>query len=187
MHSIGGSFSKNFTSFLGLKHVVLRGESVVKLEDVGSRIGSMGPEPIRTDSFNYALALDHTFYRPYCLWPSGLSVTFQFFQTIVLDYEDDYINGILSTQADPVKLDEVDNTLTVSFMSNYLPGEVLKSWLLVSYGDDNDWWINPKLTYELTEKTSVSLGAHIYVGHADGFIGQMSKNDNIFFQIKFGI
>ena len=183
VHSIGGSFSKNFNKFLGLKHVVLRGESVLNLEDVGTR---MGPEPIRTDSFNYALAIDHTFYRPYCLWPSGLFVTFQFFQTIVLDYEHDYINGALSTQIDPVEIDEVDNSLTVSFMSNYLPGELLKTFLLISYGDDGEWWIFPKLSYELTEKTSVTLGAHIYSGPADGFIGQMSKNDNIFLQIKFG-
>ncbi|KPJ61327.1 MAG: hypothetical protein AMJ42_01200 [Deltaproteobacteria bacterium DG_8] len=186
-HSIGGSFSKNFTKFLGLKHVVLRGESVLRLEDVGSRMTKMGAEPIRTDNFNYALAIDHTFYRPYRLWPSGLSVTFQFFQSIILDYEHDYINGALSTQIDPVEIDEVENMLTLSFMSNYLPGEILKTWLLVSYGDDNEWWVNPELTYELTEKTKVILGAHIYSGHAEGLIGQMSKNDNIFLQIKFGI
>jgi len=187
VHSIGGSFSKNFTKFFGLKHVVLRGESVLRLEDVGTRITDMGADPIRTDNFNYALALDHTFYRPYRLWPTGLSVTFQFFQSIILDYEHDYINGALSTQMDPVKVDEVENMLTMSFMANYLPGELLKTWLLLSYGDDNEWWINPKISYELTEKTIISLGAHIFSGPADGFIGQMSKNDNIFLQIKYGI
>ena len=188
MHSIGGSFSKNFTEFLGLKHVVLRGETVLRLEDAGAKLSAAGTaEPIRTDSFNYALALDHTFYRPYRLWPTGLSVTFQFFQSVVLDYENSYINGATSTQTDPVELDEVDNTLTLSFMSNYLPGEVLKTFFLISYGDDNEWWFFPKLSYELTEKTTVSLGAHIYAGPADGFIGQMRKNNNIFMQIKFGI
>ena len=93
---------------------MLRGETVLKLEDVGTKLTSAGTtEPIRTDSFNYALALDHTFYRPYRLWPTGLSVTFQFFQSVVLDYESSYINGATSTQTDPVKLDEVENTLTL--------------------------------------------------------------------------
>ena len=187
VHSIGGSFSKNFTNFFGLKHVVLRGETVLRLEDVGTRLTDTGSAPIRTDNFNYALALDHTFYRPYSLWPTGLSVTLQFFQSIILDYEHDYISGVLSTLVDPVEVDEVENMFTVSFMANYLPGEVLKTWLLISYGDDGEWWINPKITYELTEKTSLVLGAHIYSGPADGFISQMSKNDNIFLQIKFGI
>jgi len=187
MHSIGGSFSKNFNRLFGLPHWVIRFESVFKLEDVGTRMTDVGSQPIRTDSFNYAIAIDHTFYRPYRLWGTGLSFTFQFFQSIILDYEHDYISGALSTPTDAVKVDEVENLFSMIFMANYLQGETLKPFLMLNYGDDGEWWISPQVGYELTEKTLVTLGAHIFSGNKDGFIGQMNKVDNIFLRIKFGI
>jgi len=201
--SIGGSFAKNFNSLFGIPHWVIRFETVFNLRDVGTKWGTAytmklpggrkikipGAQGTRTDNFNYCLAIDHRFHHPKGWWgPAGMDYTFQIFQTYILDYDHDFVNSALSTTRDTVKVDRYTTLLTSTFMTSYLQSEVLKPFLLVAYVvDDGAWWISPQISYELTEKTMVTLGTHIFTGPADTFIGQMNKLDNVFLRIKFGI
>ena len=189
VHSIGGSFSWNFSKFLGLKHVVLRGETVLNLGDLHPAInyakGGL-PETVRSDNFNYALTLQKTFWRPYILWPSGLDCQLYIFQSMILDYEHSKRKRHYLVPQTNAHADRVETILAFILTSAYLPGEYLKPQLLVAYKEDGDWWIWPQLTYEFTERITATLAAHIYTGPFDGLIGEFQKSSNVLFRIKYG-
>lgn len=189
VHSIGGSFSWNFTKFLGLRSVVIRFESVLNLKDIGSAInyGKGGlPETVRTDTFNYCLALDKTFWKPRFLWPSGLTCMFHIFQTYILDYEDSkrkrhYLVGQTNAHAD-----EVETIFAAIFTSTYLPGEYLVPTLAVVYKDDGDWEIMPSLAYTIGNNYTVTLAACVLSGPNDTLLGEFQKSSNVSLRIKYG-
>jgi hypothetical protein len=189
VHSLGASFSWNFTEFLGLKHVVLRGETVLNLGDLQPALnfarGGL-PETVRSDNWNYALALDKTFWRPYRLWPSGLSCTFQLFQSHILDYEHSKTKRHYIVPQTNAHADRWETVLIAVVTTAYLPGEYLKPQMLVAYKDDGDWWIAPGVTYEFTERITAFLGAHLYSGPFDGLIGEFQKSSNVLLRVKYG-
>jgi len=189
VHSIGGSFSWNFTNFLGLSSVVLRGETVLNLKDLQPAInyGRGGlPETVRSDNWNYALTLQKTFWKPYNLWPSGLDTQFYVFQSVILDYEDSKTKRHYLVPQTNAHADEFETIFALIFAAAYLPGEYLKPQLLVAYKDDGDWWIWPQITYEFTERITGTIAAHIYTGPFDGLLGEFQKSSNVLFRLKYG-
>jgi len=63
--------------------------------------------------------------------------------------------------------------------------ERLKPEILVIYGDDNDWRISPKTSFEINDNLMVTLGAHIFSGKEQHLNGQFDKNDQLFLEVKY--
>ena len=63
--------------------------------------------------------------------------------------------------------------------------EKLKPQILVLYGDDNDWRISPKVSYEISDQWLATMGLHIFEGREQHLSGQFDKNDQIFAELKY--
>lgn len=192
VHSIGGSWSWNLTRFLGLSSVVLRFESVVNLGDIGSALnydnplGIGSPETVRTDTFNYVLALDKTFYRPRFLWANGLTCMFHIYQGYILDYEDSKKKRHYITGQTGAHVDEVETMFMLILQSAYLPGEYLVPTLVGAYNDDGGWEIVSQLSYQWNDHISTVLAAVIWTGQNENLYGEFQKSSNVSFRIKYG-
>jgi len=81
-------------------------------------------------------------------------------------------------------LDEVETTLTVMLATDFLH-ERLKPQILVLYGDDNDWRISPKVSYEISDQWLATMGVHFFEGKEQYLNGQFDKNDEVFMELKY--
>jgi hypothetical protein len=192
VHSIGGSFAWNFTKFLGMKSVVIRFEGVVNLDDIASAmnydnpLGAGTPETVRSNNFQYVLALDKTFYGMRTLFPSGLTCMFHIYQTYLLDYEHDHKKRHFLVGQTNADADEVETMFAVIMQSTYLPGEYLVPTLAVVYKEDGAWEIMPSISYQWNDHISTVLAATIWSGDNDDLLGEFQKSSNVSFRIKYG-
>ena len=103
----------------------------------------------------------------------NLLVNGQFIQQIIFNYKEGMID------------DEIENTFSIFFQSNFM-NETLKPDLLILYSaNDGAFLIRPKTAYDLTDEIKLTLGADIIAGEAKGFIGQFNNNDRIYFETKY--
>ena len=63
--------------------------------------------------------------------------------------------------------------------------EKLKPQILVLYGDDNDWKISPKVSYEFNDQWQMAFGFHFFEGKATQLNGQFDKNDQVFLETTY--
>jgi hypothetical protein len=86
VHSLGGTFSKTFTSFLGLYNVVMRGELLINVHDITPASAPRsfntpsGNKTVSTDTITYVVGWDKQVRGKYFF-------SLQFFQFITLDYQ----------------------------------------------------------------------------------------------------
>ena len=63
--------------------------------------------------------------------------------------------------------------------------ERVKPELLILYGDDNDWRISPKVSFEVNDNWLLTTGVHIFEGKETQLNGQFDDNDQIFIETKY--
>jgi len=180
----GGTFSKTITEGIvvpGLaKGWTLRGEfAYIKGGCMNYGTDQNIVETVPVNQYNYVLGFDKSFF-------TNWQFSFQFIQMIAKpDGAFDKRAYSLLNGASRGPLDEVETTLTVMLATDFMH-EKLKPQILVLYGDDNDWRISPKVSYEISDQWLATVGLHIFEGdeqYLNG--GQFDKNDQLFFELKY--
>jgi hypothetical protein len=183
----GGTFSKTITEgimFPGLaKGWTLRGE-LAYIRGGAMNIGTdgvikqTGANTVDVDQLNYVLGFDKTFL-------TNWQFSFQFIQMWTKNTEDyDKSSYTLLNGATRGPLDTVETTLTLMLATDFLH-ERLKPQVLVIYGDDNDWRVSPKISYEINDQWLATTGVHIFEGKEQQLNGQFDKNDEVFVELKY--
>lgn len=193
-HTLGGTFTKIFDSFLGLEGVSLKGEIAAHLNDrviyaytglFSDLSNPFGIKMAKTDSLNYYLALDKFFFTDYY-------IMLQFFQFISLDHKDGYlcfptIRGVdwLNQKIIASSMDKVDNILSLYLSTDYFQERLLPNLLCV-YSDDGAFWFRGRCKVKYSDNLYLSLGINVYFGDASTTLGQYHNQDNLFLEVKYG-
>lgn len=182
----GGTFSKTITEGIlipGLgKGWTLRGEFAYIRGDAmnyGTDANIQGT--VDVDQYNYVFGFDKTFF-------TNLQFSFQFIQMWANPVEKPSVFNkdrfTLLNGATRGPLDKVETTLTLMLATDFMH-EKLKPQILILYGDDNDWRISPKISYEISDQWLTTVGLNIFEGKEQNLNGQFDKNDEIFFELKY--
>jgi hypothetical protein len=180
---LGGTFSKTITEGIvipGLaKGWTLRGElAYIKGDAMNYGTDKNIVGTVDTDQLNYVFGFDKSFF-------TNWQFSFQFIQMWAKAREEyDKRLYTLLNGATRGPLDKVETTLTVMLATDFLH-EKLKPQVLVLYGDDNDWCIRPKVSYEISDQWLATFGVNIFEGKEQQLNGQFDKNDQIFFELKY--
>jgi hypothetical protein len=117
-----------------------------------------------SDYMHYAVGLDTKV--------AGFSVSSQFIQKIILDYEDS------------LQDDQFTNTATFSINKSFLRDTLTtKIFSYIELGDTNAL-IRPSVTYDFGEGVITTLGANIFVGDS-GTYGQFDDNDMGYVKVTY--
>ena len=179
----GGTFSKTITEGIvipGLaKGWTLRGEfAYIKGGALNYGADKNIQGAVDVNMYNYVLGFDKNFW-------TNWQFSSQFIQMITKpQHEFDKGRWTLLNGATRGPLDEVETILTLMLATDFMH-ERLKPQVLVIYGDDNDWRISPKVSYEISEQWLATAGLHIFEGKEQNLNGQFDKNDQIFFELKY--
>ncbi len=179
----GGTFSKTITEGIlvpGLgKGWTLRGEfAFIKGDAFNYGLDESIKGAVDVDQYNYVLGFDKSFF-------TNWQFSFQFIQLITKPtHEFDKRLYTLLNGATRGPLDKVETILTLMLATDFLH-ERLKPQILLLYGDDNDWRISPKVSYEISDQWLATAGLHIFEGKEQNLNGQFDKNDQIFFELKY--
>jgi len=179
VHSLGGTFSKTFTSFLGLYNVVMRGELLINLHDITPASAPRsfntpsGNKTVSTDTLTYVVGWDKQVRGKYFF-------SLQFFQFITLDYHHNYLNGLTLAPKD-----KIDNAISLLISSDFF-NERLKPKILTVYLDDGELWVQPRFTLEVNSEIEVVLGGNFYRGNPRGILGEFRDNNQLALEIRYG-
>lgn len=82
--------------------------------------------------------------------------------------------------------DRVRAVLTTR-LTQYLRYQTWRLSLFVAYSPtDQDYFLQPAITYKVTEKLSVAMGANVFGGQRETtYFGQFDKSDNVWSNIRF--
>lgn len=132
------------------------------------------------DQYNYALGFDRTFF-------TNWDFSAQFIQ-LIADTRDNIrqSNEEYTLLFGPTRgpLDTVETIITMRLATDFMH-ERLKPEILLIYGDNNDWRISPKVSFEVNDNWMVTTGLHIFEGRPQHLNGQFDDNDQIFFETKY--
>jgi len=192
----GGTFSKTITEGIlvpGLgKGWTLRGEfayikgGAMNYGQSGAKNAFTGVDAsisgaVDVNQYNYVLGFDRTFF-------TNWQFSFQFIQMIAQNTEKPpTFNKNLYTLLNGATrgpLDKVETMLTLMLATDFLH-EKLKPQILILYGDDNDWRVSPKVSYEISDQWLVTAGLHFFEGKEIYLNGQFDKNDEVFLELKY--
>ena len=78
-----------------------------------------------------------------------------------------------------------NHTLTLR-ATQMLMHQTLRLSLYTSYNTSNgDYFINPELRYSFTDRVWGAVGANVFGGKPSGQFGQLSRNDNVYLQVRY--
>ena len=128
----------------------------------------------KENTLDYCLGFDRTVYTDWFL--SG-----QIIQNIVLGSNPHMVTGL--------SLHERKNVDTYFTFVVSKPFKSMNDqaglWGLIAYNTLGQWWINPKLWWEITQNTKITLGAQIFEGQHYQALGEFKRNTNIYTQVKY--
>ncbi|MDD2653551.1 MAG: DUF1302 family protein [Candidatus Omnitrophica bacterium] len=178
----GGSFAKSITK--GLvgdfgKGWTLRGEFAY----IANGAMNYGTDrnivsTVDVDQYNYALGFDKT-----CL--TNWQFSTQFIQMIAKskeDFDDNKYTLLFGPTRGP--LDEIENMITLKVSTDFIH-ERLKPECLILYGDDNDWRLAPKISFEVNDNLIVAAGLNFFFGKETQMNGQFDDSDQVFLETKY--
>ncbi|MFH1201422.1 MAG: DUF1302 family protein [Candidatus Omnitrophota bacterium] len=180
----GGTFSKTITNgafgIPGLaKGWTIRGEFAGILNgamNYGTDANIVGTADV--DQYNYVLGFDKNLFTNWVF-------SFQLIQLRAHATESfDKFQYTLLNGATRGPLDKTETTLTCKLSTDFMH-ERLKPEVLVLYGDDNDWRISPKVSYEINDRWTVTGGFHVFQGKPQNLNGQFDKDDEVFVEAKY--
>jgi hypothetical protein len=159
MHTVGGSFSNAFGSF------VVRGEVATHFREGINASGTGFADTVqRKTTLNAALAVDWSQYN----W----TISPQFFIR--------HINGWNA------KLAETQDSgfWTLRVATDFMHEKLKPEFLLIADWHTAGWLLRPKVMYEWSDHFTSTLGADIF-GGTHGFIGQFANNDRIYLDSEY--
>jgi hypothetical protein len=174
--TFGFSFSKALTKGL-LRGYNFRGEfAYIKNNDNG-----YGPKDNQVavgevDQYNYVLGIDKYF------WTNWL-VSFQFIQYWLEREKEEGYHYLFGPTSDVY--DQCETLLSLKLGTDFMH-ERVKADVLMTWGDDNDWQINPRVEYELRDYLIVSWGMNLFYGHSSQLFGEFKNRDTMYLEVKIG-
>jgi hypothetical protein len=135
-----------------------------------------GSDPsIQNSSFRFLVAYERELFTDFM-------VGVQYYSEWMMKY-DEYRSTL--PRGIPAQ-DELRLVSTVR-LTYFLLHQALKLSLFTFYGvTDGDFYIIPDITYKLTDRISLTLGANVFGGEKDyTSFGQLNRNDNIFTVIRY--
>ncbi len=174
--TFGFSFSKALTKGL-LRGYNFRGEfAYIKNHDNG-----YGPKDNQVavgevDQYNYVLGIDKYF------WTNWL-VSFQFIQYWLEREKEEGYHYLFGPTSDVY--DQCETLLSLKLGTDFMH-ERVKADVLMTWGDDNDWQINPRVEYELRDYLIVSWGMNLFYGHSSQLFGEFKNRDTMYLEVKIG-
>jgi hypothetical protein len=128
----------------------------------------------KSNTLDYCLGFDRTVYTDWFL--SG-----QIIQNIVLNAPSHMVKGLSLKEK---KALDTFFTFVVSKPFKRFNDQVGMS-ALIAYGTAGEWWMSPKLWWEMTQNIKASLGAQIFSGRSYDTLGQFNRQSNIYTQLKY--
>ena len=179
----GGTFSKTITEGILIpgfaKGWTLRGEfAFIKGNAMNYGLDESIQGTVDVNQYNYVLGFDKGFWKNW-------QFSFQFIQLISKPKED-FNESMYTLLLGPTRgpMEEVETILTCKLSTDFIH-ERLKPEVLILYGDDNDWRISPKVSFEVNDQWLVTAGLHFFEGKEQHLNGQFDKNDQVFFEVKY--
>ena len=174
--TFGFSFSKALTKGF-LKGYNFRGEFAYvrnTTNGYGTKDNQVGVGKV--DQYNYVLGVDKYYWTNWMF-------SFQFIQ-FWMEREKEHGYKYLFGPTSDV-LDQVETMLSLRISTDFMH-ERLKPNVLITWGDDNDWQISPRLEYELRDYLIVSGGMNLFYGHSSQLLGQFKNRDTLYLEVKLG-
>ena len=128
----------------------------------------------KRNTLDYCLGFDRTVFTDWFL--SG-----QIIQNIVLDAPSHMVKGLSLKEK---KALDTHFTFVVSKPFKRFNDQVGMS-ALIAYGTAGEWWMSPKLWWEMTQNIKASLGAQIFLGQYYDTLGQFKRQSKIYTQLKY--
>jgi hypothetical protein len=179
--TFGFSYSRTITEDIPfLQGWTLRGEFAYIKGDAfnyGTDENIVGT--VDVNQYNYVLGFDKNFWTNWIF-------SFQFIQFITHPAEK-YVranDNVLLMGPTRGPLDRYENSFSIKISTDFW-NDRLKPECLVIYGDDNDWKISPKVSFELNDNINLALGLHIFEGPDWGLNGQFDKNDEVYLETRY--
>ena len=156
----GFTFANAFGSF------VPRGEfSFAQGKQYNTADDSAEEGLVQRDYLYYMLGSDYSL--------SNATVTLQWVQKIVMDYDEDiYEPGIQTNYSLWIQANLINETLKPELLAIFNPV-------------DEGWLVRPKIAYEITDAVTVTAGADILSGPTRSFFGQFEENDRVYARCKY--
>ena len=172
----GCSFSKALTAgfFRGLN---IRGEfAYIKNHTNGYGTKDNQVDVGKVDQYNYVLGFDKYY------WTNWL-FSFQLIQYWLERKKEHGYQYLFGPTSDI--LDQCETILSLKVSTDFMH-ERLKPDVLIGWGDDNDWQVNPRIEYELRDYLTLAWGMHIFNGHSSQLYGEFNNRDTTYLEVKFG-
>ena len=112
-----------------------------------------------------------------------LNASLQYYVEQLLDY-DAYTDSLSGSP----KRDELRHVITLQ-LTQLLMNQTLALSLSGYYSpSDEDAYVRPKISYDLTDRITLETGANIFIGKADHtFFGQFENNTNIYAAVRYSL
>jgi len=160
-------------------NTVLRCEMVYYKRDTLSTTDLTDPDGVKTsDQFQYALGLDHFFFRDYF-------TSFQLIQMIIPNYDRGrrLTDDIYGSRLAP--LDRIRTYLTFLCKADYKQETLFPEILLIYGANNGEWNIRPKVLYKVTDNLFVRFGFDIFEGKYNDPFGQFDRKDRVFMEWEY--
>jgi hypothetical protein len=110
-----------------------------------------------------------------------LSLGFQYYAELMHDYP-----AYLAAQPAGFPIDKHWNHTLTLRATQMLMHQTLRLSLYASYNTSNgDHFINPELRYSFTDRVWGAVGANLFGGKPWGQFGQLSRDDNMYLQVRY--
>ncbi len=136
-------------------------------------------EPRRSSVLFYVVGADYTFRDKYLFHVQG------------------FHHRLLEADRSIVGINRDTYGLTTYVTAFFMDATLVSEWRLVYLLDTGDFFLNPRITYAITDHVSVSCGAHVFEGRGPKKLRSLSDlirltplsyvsdNDTIFFTLKY--
>jgi len=128
------------------------------------------------DTYNYVLGIDKYY------WTNWL-FSFQFMQFWLEREKEKGYYYLLGPTSDT--LDQCETILSLKIKTDFIH-ERLQPGVLIQWGDDNDWSINPRVEFELRDYWILAWGMHVFNGKSGQLFGQYQDRDTMYVEVKLG-
>lgn len=126
----------------------------------------------KKDTLDYCLGFDRNIFTDWFI--SG-----QIIQNIVIDADPHMVKGLSLKDRRSV---DTHFTLVVQKLFH---NDQMTIQSLFAYGTEGEWWISPMFKWEITQNSTVSIGAQVFEGNHYDTLGQLDRNDLIYSRLRY--
>ena len=160
IHQVGATIAKDLGS------VVLKTEAIETANRLISRYSPLDPDGLaKSNELRYVIGAD---------WSGdGHNVNVQVFQTWLQDHKPDMI------------FKELESGFSVLLTSTRLDPKITPEILWIRGLERNEWLLEAKVTWNLSDEWRGILGADIFHGPQTGLLGQFRDKDRVYYELRY--